>query len=83
MSINISIPTTAYADFKIIVGSLRNKGNVYYYDNAPITWGVFFASDDGAFAVQLVGGTGSFPASFSTDFPAAVQLTVSQPTFQV
>jgi hypothetical protein len=79
MSVSFAIPTNGYADLVPIISSLRNKGNIYYFNNAPTEWSIWYVSDDGSILVELAGATGSFPSTFATDFPGAIQLSV-EPT---
>lgn len=76
MSININVSTVDYADFVTVVKSIHARGQVYFYNSAPARWDVWFAADDGAYLVQLVGATGTFPPTFATDFPAAISLAL-------
>jgi hypothetical protein len=82
MTVSIGVGTEAYSDMVPIIRNLRNKGTVYYFNDAPTRWSIWFVTDNGSHLVYMPGASGTFPTSFSSDFPDAVLLT-HEPIFAI
>lgn len=68
---SISVHVTDYADFKSLIGSFPAKGEVYYSGS----FSALFISSEANRAVTL--SLAAAPASFATDFPAAISASIS------
>lgn len=73
MSVNMK--AWDYTSFQAIVGSMPGAGRVFYYVNAGPKFGAAFVADDANFVVVL-DTQAATPASFATDFPAAILINM-------
>jgi hypothetical protein len=66
-----TIAVTQYADFTATIEAFTEKGIVFWYSDSTPIWTALFVAFDFKFCVITSGRT-TQPASFNTDFPAAI-----------